>query len=157
LIGIGVAGLGIAIGQHPKALAVVAWVGALVLAWYGIQALRRAFHPHAMTADMHGTSAPMWQVIATCAGFTWLNPHVYLDTVLLIGSLATPWPPLLPRALFGIGAATASFLWFFGLAYGARLLAPLFRNPIAWRVLDVLIALVMWSIALKLVLPYIPH
>jgi L-lysine exporter family protein LysE/ArgO len=157
LIGVGVAGLGITIGQHPQALAVVAWIGALVLTWYGIQALRRALHPHAMTADLHGASAAMWQVLATCAGFTWLNPHVYLDTVLLIGSLATPWPPLWPRALFGMGAATASFVWFFGLAYGARLLAPLFRKPLAWRVLDGLIALVMWSIAVKLVLPYLLH
>lgn len=157
LIGVGVAGLGIAIGQHPQALAVVAWIGALVLVWYGIQALRRAFHPHAMTADTHGISAPMWQVLATCAGFTWLNPHVYLDTVLLIGSLATPWPPLWQRTLFGVGAATASFAWFFGLAYGARLLAPLFRKPLAWRVLDGVIALVMWSIAVKLVLPYLQH
>jgi L-lysine exporter family protein LysE/ArgO len=144
LIGVGVAGLGIAIG-------------ALVLVWYGIQALRRAFHPHAMTADTHGISAPMWQVLATCAGFTWLNPHVYLDTVLLIGSLATPWPPLWQRTLFGVGAATASFAWFFGLVYGARLLAPLFRKPLAWRVLDGVIALVMWSIAVKLVLPYLQH
>jgi L-lysine exporter family protein LysE/ArgO len=157
LIGVGVAGLGITIGQHPQALAVVAWIGAAVLVWYGIQALRRAIHPHAMNPDTHGASAPMWQVLATCAGFTWLNPHVYLDTVLLIGSLATPWPPHLPRALFGLGAATASFIWFFGLAYGAKLLAPLFRKPLAWRVLDGLIALVMWGIALKLVTPYLAH
>jgi L-lysine exporter family protein LysE/ArgO len=99
----------------------------------------------------------MWQVLATCAGFTWLNPHVYLDTVLLIGSLAAPWPWPGPRVLFGVGAATSSFIWFFGLAYGARLLAPLFRKPMAWRLLDVLIALVMWAIAGKLLLPFLVH
>lgn len=123
LIAAGVGGLGAAVGQHPRLLMVVACAGALVLAWYGIKALRRAFHPEVLTADAHADTGGMWQVIAACAAFTWLNPHVYLDTVLLIGSLAAPWPAPWPRALFGIGAATSSFIWFFGLAYGARLLA----------------------------------
>ncbi|GLQ88024.1 LysE/ArgO family amino acid transporter [Dyella flagellata] len=152
LIAAGVGGLGVAIGQHPHMLAVVACAGALVLAWYGVKALRRAFHPEVLTPDTHGNAASLWKVLATCAGFTWLNPHVYLDTVLLIGSLASAWPVPGPRTLFAIGAATASFIWFFALAYGARLLAPLFRKPLAWRVLDVLIALVMWGIAGKLLL-----
>lgn len=155
LIGAGVGGLGAAIGQHPRMLAVVACAGALVLLWYGVQALRRAFHPEVLTADTHGASSSVWQVIAACAGFTWLNPHVYLDTVLLIGSVASAWPSPGPRMWFAIGAATASFIWFFGLAFGARLLAPLFRKPMAWRVLDVLIALIMWSIAIKLLLAFI--
>ena len=155
LIAAGVGGLGIAAGQHPRVLALVACVGALVLTWYGAQALRRAFHPQVLTPDTHGKTSSMWRVIATCAGFTWLNPHVYLDTVLLIGSLASAWPAPLPRTLFAIGAATASFIWFFSLAYGARLLAPLFRKPAAWRVLDVLIAVVMWSIAIKLLLSFL--
>ena len=99
----------------------------------------------------------MWKVVAACAGFTWLNPHVYLDTVLLIGSLASGWPSPWPRTLFAVGATTSSFIWFFSLAYGARLLAPLFRKPMAWRVLDVLIALVMWTIAIKLLLSFIVH
>ncbi|HUA80360.1 MAG TPA: LysE/ArgO family amino acid transporter [Dyella sp.] len=157
LIGAGVGGLGVAIGQHPRMLAVVACAGALVLLWYGVQALRRAFHPEVLTADTHGASSSVWQVIAACAGFTWLNPHVYLDTVLLIGSLASAWPLPGPRVWFAIGAATSSFIWFFGLAYGARLLAPLFRKPMAWRVLDVLIALIMWGIAIKLLLAFIVH
>lgn len=155
LIAAGVGGLGAAVGQHPRLLMIVACVGALVLAWYGIKAMRRAFHPEVLTADTHVDAGSVWKVLATCAGFTWLNPHVYLDTVLLIGSLAAPWPAPWPRALFGMGAATASFIWFFGLAYGARLLAPLFRKPMAWRVLDVLIALVMWSIAGKLLLYFL--
>ncbi|WP_233840868.1 LysE/ArgO family amino acid transporter [Dyella sp. 2HG41-7] len=157
LICAGVGGLGVAIGQHPRMLAVVACAGALVLLWYGIQALRRAFHPEVLTADTHGASSSVWQVIAACAGFTWLNPHVYLDTVLLIGSLASAWPSPGPRTWFAIGAATSSFIWFFGLAFGAKLLAPLFRKPMAWRVLDVLIALIMWSIAIKLLLAFIVH
>jgi len=155
LIAAGVGGLGAAVGQHPRLLAFVACAGALVLAWYGIKALRRAFHPEVLTADTHTHSANVWRVLATCAGFTWLNPHVYLDTVLLIGSLAAPWPAPWPRAWFGAGAATASLIWFFGLAYGARMLAPLFRKPLAWRVLDVLIALVMWSIAGKLLIAFL--
>lgn len=157
LIAAGVGGLGIAVGQHPRLMAVVACVGALVLIWYGVQAMRRAFHPQVLTPDTHGNSSNVWRVLATCAGFTWLNPHVYLDTVLLIGSLAAPWPAPGPRMLFAIGAASASFIWFFALAYGARLLAPLFRKPMAWRVLDVLIAIVMWSIAIKLLLSFLVH
>lgn len=157
LIAAGVGGLGIAVGQHPRLMAVVACVGALVLIWYGVQAMRRAFHPQVLTPDTHVDSSSVWRVLATCAGFTWLNPHVYLDTVLLIGSLASPWPVPGPRMLFAIGAASASFIWFFSLAYGARLLAPLFRKPMAWRVLDVLIAIVMWSIAIKLLLSFLVH
>jgi L-lysine exporter family protein LysE/ArgO len=157
LIAAGVGGLGIAVGQHPRLLALIACIGALVLAWYGVQALRRAFHPQVLTPDAHADTGNVWRVIATCAGFTWLNPHVYLDTVLLIGSLASPWPVWWPRMMFAVGAATASFIWFFSLAFGARLLAPLFRKPIAWRVLDVLIAIVMWGIAIKLLLSFIVH
>jgi L-lysine exporter family protein LysE/ArgO len=157
LIAAGVGGLGMAVGQHPRLLAVIACIGASVLIGYGVQALRRASHPQVLTPDTHGDSSSMWRVIAACAGFTWLNPHVYLDTVLLIGSLASAWPAPGPRTLFAIGAATASFIWFFALAYGARLLAPLFRKPIAWRVLDVLIAIIMWSIAIKLLLSFLLH
>lgn len=157
LIAAGVGGLGAAIARYPHLLAFVACGGALLLAWYGVQALRRACHPEALAADARGQSGDMWRVIATCAGFTWLNPHVYLDTVLLIGSLAAPWPAPWPRAWFGIGAAAASFAWFFGLAYGARMLAPLFRKPMAWRVLDACIALVMWNIAGRLLLAVLMH
>jgi L-lysine exporter family protein LysE/ArgO len=157
LIAAGVGGVGIAVGRHPRLLALVACVGALVLIWYGVQALRRAFHPHALTPDTHASTGNVWRVIAACAGYTWLNPHVYLDTVLLIGSLASAWPAPGPRLLFAVGAATASFTWFFTLAYGARLLAPLFRKPLAWRILDGLIAIVMWSIAIKLLLSFLLH
>jgi L-lysine exporter family protein LysE/ArgO len=155
LIAAGVGGVGIAVGHHPRVLALIACVGALVLMWYGVQAFRRAIHPKVLTADAHRASASVWKTVAACAGFTWLNPHVYLDTVLLIGSLAAPWPSPWPRTFFAIGAATSSFIWFFSLAYGARLLAPLFRKPLAWRVLDALIALVMWTIAIKLLQSFI--
>ncbi|MBS8229266.1 LysE/ArgO family amino acid transporter, partial [Vannielia litorea] len=88
--------------------------------------------------------------LATCLALTWLNPHVYLDTVALVGSISTRYAPR--ELAFGTGAVIASFTFFFALAYGARLLAPLFARPVAWRVLDVGIGLVMWAIAAGLVL-----
>jgi L-lysine exporter family protein LysE/ArgO len=145
LIIAGVAGLGTAI----------AIAGAAVLAWYGISAFRRAWHPEALTVDGNAPPASLFAVLATCAGFTWANPHVYLDTVVLIGSLSSAYPVFGQRMLFGAGAALASFIWFFGLAYGSRVLIPIFRKPMAWRVLDVTIALVMWAIAAQLLLRFL--
>jgi L-lysine exporter family protein LysE/ArgO len=90
------------------------------------------------------------RVILTLAAITWLNPHVYLDTVVLIGSVAAQYPGR--EAAFGAGAALASFTFFFSLGYGARLLAPVFARPAAWRVLDGIVALIMAGIALRLAL-----
>jgi L-lysine exporter family protein LysE/ArgO len=87
--------------------------------------------------------------LATLLALTWLNPHVYLDTVVLIGSVSAQYPD---RLSFGLGAVTSSFVFFFSLGYGARLLAPLFARPRAWQVLDVLIGVVMWAIAAKLII-----
>jgi L-lysine exporter family protein LysE/ArgO len=87
--------------------------------------------------------------VGTCLALTWLNPHVYLDTVVFLGSVSTRYGD--QAALFGAGAVTASFVFFFGLGYGARALAPVFARPGAWRVLDLLIAAVMWALAAKLV------
>jgi L-lysine exporter family protein LysE/ArgO len=87
--------------------------------------------------------------VATAAAFTWLNPHVYLDTVVLLGSISAGFAGT-ERLAFGSGAAAASFVWFFGLGYGARVLSPLFARPAAWRILDLVIALVMFAIALPL-------
>jgi L-lysine exporter family protein LysE/ArgO len=88
----------------------------------------------------------------TCLALTWLNPHVYLDTLGLIGAVSTGFPGVPGKLAYGIGAVVASFVFFFGLGYGARLLAPVFARPRAWAVLDIMIALVMWSIALTLIL-----
>ena len=88
-------------------------------------------------------------MLATCLALTWLNPHVYLDTVVLLGTIATRFPG--DEFSFGAGAVTGSFLFFLTLGYGARLLRPLFARPAAWRALDVMVALVMWAIAVKLV------
>jgi L-lysine exporter family protein LysE/ArgO len=98
-----------------------------------------------LTVDV-AVGASLGSAMATCLAFTFLNPHVYLDTVILLGSLASQ-RGVSGRWVFGAGAATASFVWFFTLGYGARLLGPLFSEPKAWRVLDALIALIMFALA----------
>lgn len=149
LIAVGAAGVGAAISRHTTALAVVTVLGAGVLLAYGVQAVRRAIRPQALTVSQ---SAPgenrLGSVALTALALTWLNPHVYLDTVVLLGSVSASYPA---PWLFGVGAALASITWFTGLGFGARLLAPVFANPTAWRVFDIIVALVMTAIAIKLV------
>ena len=99
--------------------------------------------------DEAGEGATLRVALLSCLGFTFLNPHTYLDTVVLLGALGNQQGEE-GRWLFGAGAITASLLWFFALAYGARLLSPLFRRPVAWRVLDSLIALTLLTLALNL-------
>ncbi|HEY5832718.1 LysE/ArgO family amino acid transporter [Streptomyces sp.] len=140
LIGVGISGIGTVVKQWPSALTVTAWVGGAFLVGYGLLAARRALRPAALTADGAGT-ASLRTAVLTCLAMTWLNPHVYLDTVLLLGSVANGygggrWP-------FGAGAATGSVLWFSGLGFGARLLRRPFARPGSWRVLDVVIACTM--------------
>ncbi len=144
LITAGVAGLGTLVRQSPTALLVVTGGGALFLFVYGLLAFRRAMRPAVMKAE--GDARGLGAAIATCLAFTFLNPHVYLDTVLLLGSLSGRYPGEL-RLAYGIGAVLASFTWFFALGYGARLLAPFFTKPRAWQVLDFGIGIVMWMIA----------
>jgi L-lysine exporter family protein LysE/ArgO len=148
LIAAGCIGLGTLISGSPTLLRVVASGGAIFLAWYGIAALRRALHPGALRAEA-GLPQTLAGALATAAAFTWLNPHVYLDTVVLLGSISARFQGT-ERLAFGIGAAAASFIWFTGLGFGARLLSPLFACPSAWRILDLIIAFVMFSIALPL-------
>lgn len=149
LIAAGVAGLGALVKQHPAWLAAVTIAGAVFLAVYGLLSLRRALRPVSLrpAAD---AAASLAATVATCLALTFLNPHVYLDTVVLIGGLSARYAST-GSVAFGVGAAVASTVWFYGLAYGARLLAPLFARPQAWRVLDIIIALVMWGIAARLV------
>lgn len=148
LIALGVAGLGILIQKVPGLLAGITMFGIAFLVWYGIRALKRALAPAAMQVG-NGGPLSLKAALGACAAFTFLNPHVYLDTVILVGSLAAPYSGE-ARWAYGIGAASASFAWFFSLAYGARLLTPVFANPKAWRVLDLCIALIMFLIAAKL-------
>lgn len=148
LIGLGVAGLGALINAKPVLIAVATGGGALFLFAYGALALRRAFDREVLHAS-DDRAANLVATLGACLAFTFLNPHVYLDTVVLVGALSARYPGDGPAA-FGAGAAVASLIWFYGLAYGARLLAPIFATPAAWRILDVAIAVVMWGIALSL-------
>ena len=149
LVVAGVLGVGSLVTAHPGLLTVVRWVGAAYLVGYGVLCLRSARHPRGLEAG--GVPRSRSGVLATVLALTWLNPHVYLDTVLLIGSLANQHGHG-GRWQFAAGAALASLAWFTALGYGARLLAPLFARPHTWRVLDVAIALVMFTIAATLVL-----
>ncbi|KUI37382.1 amino acid transporter [Mycobacterium sp. IS-1496] len=140
LIGAGIAGFGALVTAHPGVLDVARFGGAAFLIGYGLLAARRAVRPSALTPSEDGP-ARLVGVLVTCAALTWLNPHVYLDTVVLLGALANEHRD--DRWLFGIGAVTASAVWFTGLAFGARRLAGLFTTPSTWRVLDALIAVTM--------------
>ena len=146
LMAAGVLGMGQAIQAAPMLARAMAAAGAIFLAAYGLRALLRAWRPGALYAGARAPRRSLAQVLVQAAAFTFLNPHVYLDTVLLVGSVGAQQPPAL-RVVFLAGTCAASFAWFFGLAYGARKLAPWFERPAAWRVLDALIGLTMWTLA----------
>ena len=150
LIILGVAGFGGLIALWPTLTDAAAWGGAAFLAWYGLRAAIAAIRPGILDADSAQPALALKHTVIATLAVSLLNPHVYLDTVILIGSIAAQYDGA-PRRLFGAGAVLASFIWFYGLGFGARLLAPLFAKPIAWRVLDLLIAAAMWSIAISLV------
>jgi L-lysine exporter family protein LysE/ArgO len=148
LIAVGVAGLGALLQAVPWLLVVVRIAGAGFLLVYGALAARRAFRPSTLDATAEGNSTTLRTAILTCIALTWLNPHVYLDTVGLLGSLAATHGD--DRWWFGAGAALASILWFTILGYGARLLGPSFAKPLAWRIFDALVAVVMFALAIGL-------
>jgi L-lysine exporter family protein LysE/ArgO len=150
LIAAGVFGMAQALGEHPGFARALALAGAVFLATYGWQALRRARQSHQLRASDDGAGLPLAGVLAQAAAFTLLNPHVYLDTVLLVGSIGAQQPAGL-RPWFVAGASFASLFWFTMLGFGARWLAPWFARPRAWQVLDALIGLTMWVLALLLV------
>lgn len=153
LIALGVAGAGWVFDRVPWLVDVVRWAGAAFLAAYGVLAARRALRPQGLAAASgDATAGGLLAVVGTTLALTWLNPHVYLDTVVLLGSVASThgqW-----RWAFGVGAMLSSALWFTALGLGARLLAPVFARPTAWRVLDGVIAVVMVAIAVSLVVPH---
>jgi L-lysine exporter family protein LysE/ArgO len=148
LIAAGVCGIGAVVQHAPWALQVVRWFGVAFLTWYGLSSAWRARRRSALTAAPDGPGSRHAVVRRTLA-FTWLNPHVYLDTVVLLGSIANAHGPA-GRWWFAVGAGVASALWFTGLGYGARLAAPLLATPRAWQVLDLLIAVTMLLLAVKL-------
>ncbi|MBB3235260.1 LysE/ArgO family amino acid transporter [Phyllobacterium endophyticum] len=153
LITAGVAGLGTLIARSPTLISVVTLGGAAFLFWYASVAFRRALHPEVLEAASSG-NGNLKMAIGTVLALTFLNPHVYLDTVVLLGGLSARFEGA-SRAAYGAGAALSSFVWFFGLGYGARLLQPIFAKPAAWRVLDVLIGLVMAGIGLSLLVRFL--
>lgn len=151
LFAIGVGGLAGLIGQWPGLARALAGAGAAFLTVYGLRALWQARRPGHLAAAGAGPALSRRQALAQLAGFTLLNPHVYLDTVLLVGSVGAQQPGWAARGAFVAGAASASALWFTSLGYGARLLAPVFARPRAWQVLDALIGLMMLALAWPLV------
>ena len=149
LISAGIAGVGALISAHPSALNIAKFGGALFLVGYGLLAARRAWRPSALNPSQKAP-ARLIEVLVTCAALTFLNPHVYLDTVVLLGALANEHRD--ERWLFGVGAVTASAVWFFGLGLGARRLAGLFASSLTWRILDGLIAVMMLGLGVSLAL-----
>lgn len=147
LIVAGVIGFGALAKAVPWFEPLMRYGGAAFLLWYGWQNARSAWRGGAVLDVSGAGTQSLRQAIGTLLAITFLNPHVYLDTVVLIGSVSSQYQD---KVLFGLGATSSSFLFFFALGYGARLLTPLFANPRAWQVLDAVIALTMWGIALKL-------
>ena len=148
LVTAGVLGFGALARALPGIEQVMLFGGVAFLLWYGAQNLIAAWRGgDALEAGVAAGS--LRRALLTCLALTWLNPHVYLDTVVLLGSVSAQYDDTLG---FGAGAVTASFSFFFALGYGARLLAPVFRRPSSWRVLDVIVGLTMWGIAAKLLL-----
>jgi L-lysine exporter family protein LysE/ArgO len=148
LIAAGVAGIGAIVQHAPTALTVVRWLGVAFLTAYGVRSLWKARHAGALTAATDEEPRLRAAVLQATA-LTWLNPHVYLDTVLVLGSVAAHHGPT-GKWWFAVGAGVGSILWFTGLGYGARLASPVLARPRAWQVLDVLIGLTMLAIALQL-------
>ena len=149
LISAGVAGLAKVLGKAPSLTMALTIAGTAFLLWYGLRAARRAFQPQALRAA-GGTRISLRGAVAQAAAFTFLNPHVYLDTVLLMGSIGARQPAD-ARLWFVGGAALASGAWFAALGFGARLLAPLFSRPRAWQILDILVGATMLALAAGLV------
>lgn len=149
LIACGVYGLAQILTSSPLLLAVARWGGVLFLSFYGALALLRALRPSSLSVLQERPRQSLKVVLSTALAVTLLNPHVYLDTVLLIGSLGAQ--QTMPLA-YVLGATTASALWFFSLALGAAKLAPWLAKPVTWRVIDFLVALMMFSVAVQLIL-----
>lgn len=150
LIVAGVSGIGAVIHHAGWALVAVRWFGVAFLTWYGLSSAWRARRPSILTVSQQDPGSALATLRRTLA-LTWLNPHVYLDTVILLGSVANTHGPS-GRWWFAVGAGTASALWFVGLGFGARLVAPLLATARAWQILDLLIGVTMVLLALKLAL-----
>lgn len=149
LISAGVLGFGRLAEVAPWFAPAMRWFGAAFLLVYGAMALRSAWRGGATLEAGQGAGHSLGRALAVCLTLTWANPHVYLDTVVLMGAVSAEWQA---KDAFALGGMTASLCFFVALGYGARLLAPLFRRPGAWRGLDLGVGIVMWTIALRLIL-----
>ena len=149
LIAAGVSGMNWLATRAPWIAPAMTWAGAAFLLVYGAMSFARALRPGTLAPAGQGAGG-LRAALLTCLALTWLNPHVWLDTVVLIGSVAAQYPG--DAAAFGAGAAAASFVFFFALGYGARTLAPVFARPAAWRALDLGVGAVMWTMAARLLL-----
>lgn len=155
LIFAGIAGLGTLITSVSWLLSAIELVGGVFVVTYGVLAAKRALSTETLTPVEGGSGMSLALAITTTLGLTFLNPHVYLDTVLLLGSVAGTYGD--GRWWFGLGACAGSFAWFFSLGFGARALKRVFAQPLAWRILDIVIAIVMFAIGGSLVLGFIQH
>ena len=149
LIAAGVAGAGTLVARAPALMAAMRYGGAVFLIWYGARSFPSAWRGGQSLQAAAATAPGLGATLGTIALLTWLNPHVYLDTVMLLGAISARFPD---RGGFAAGAMLASGVFFFSLGYGARLLAPVFARPRAWQVLDGLVGVVMWAIAAGLLL-----
>jgi len=157
LITAGVAGVGAAVAHADWLIDAATWFGVAFLLWYAVSSLRRALAPGALTTpDGSPVTESRRRVIGRAVALTWLNPHVYLDTVLLVGSIAAAYDDVSAaldgRWVFGAGAMAASIVWFTGLGFGAHKLAPLLARPRAWQVLEIVVAATMLLVAARLAL-----
>jgi L-lysine exporter family protein LysE/ArgO len=150
LIAAGVAGFGALVTALPWLAPMMRFGGAAFLFFYGARSLVSAWRHSGVLNPADDVKKSLGATLMTCLAFTWLNPHVYLDTVVLLGSVSTRYAG--QHGAFALGAMTASFLFFFALGYGARLLRPLFANPRAWQALDGVIGITMLALAVKLIL-----
>lgn len=149
LIAAGVGGVGALLGAMPQLTLTLTIGGAAFLTWYGVKAFQRMMAPEAISVTAQGRIT-LGSALGATAAFTFLNPHVYLDTVLLMGAAGSAQPTEL-RPVFVAGAATASISWFAALGYGARILTPIFSRPVAWKVLDAIVGVAMLALAASLI------
>lgn len=155
LIAVGVAGLGAIIQQLEWLLLLIEVIGGVFLCTYGVMAAKRAWKPEVLNTDTGGKAVSVKVAVGTALALTYLNPHVYLDTVLLLGSIAGTYEA--NRWWFAAGAILGSIIWFSTLGFGARLLDPVFKKPAAWRVLDAIIAVVMFTLGMSLLASFVQH
>lgn len=149
LIGAGVAGFGIIVEQYPTLPKIMSYAGAAFLIFYGAAKFWAAYKG-GENQLVSGQRAALGPTLLTCLALTWLNPHVYLDTLGLIGAVSTQFDGTDLKLVFGVGAVLASFVFFFGLGYGARFLAPIMQTARTWQILDILIGVLMWYLAFGL-------